>query len=107
MPDPKMPDIIPAEACATMAEVRAAIDALDEQIVTLFARRMRYMDAAARIKETRGAVRDEARKAQVIDHAAAVAERVDFPPALARAIYEQLVEGSIAYEFDRFDATRG
>src|SRR3546814_5436657 len=88
-----MPEPVPAEACTTMAEVRAAIDALDERIVTLLGERMRYMDAAARIKTARGAVRDEARKAQVIDHAAAVAARVDFPPALARAIYEQLVEG--------------
>jgi isochorismate pyruvate lyase len=87
-----------------MAEVRAAIDALDERIVTLFGERMRYMDAAARIKTSRDAVRDEPRKAQVIDHAAAVAARVGFPPALARALYEQLVEGSIAYEFVRYDA---
>lgn len=99
-----MPDIVPAAICTTMTEVRAAIDALDERIVTLLGERMRYMDAAARIKPTRGAVRDEPRKAAVIDHAAEVAARVDFPPDLARALYEMLVEGSIAYEFDRFDA---
>ncbi|AGH48548.1 MULTISPECIES: chorismate mutase [Sphingomonadales] len=99
-----MTDILAPEDCTTMIEVRAGVDALDEQIVTLLGRRMRYMDAAARIKTTRGAVRDEARKAQVIDNAAAVAARVGVPPALVRALYEQLVEGSIAYEFDKFDA---
>lgn len=99
-----MSETLPAAACTTMAEVRAAIDALDERIVTLLGERMRYMDAAARIKPTRGAVRDEPRKAQVIDNAAAVAERVGFPVELVRALYEQLVEGSIAYELDRFDA---
>jgi isochorismate pyruvate lyase len=69
-----MADPIPtADQCTTMAEVRAAIDEVDQRIVTLLAERMRYIEAAARIKQDRDAVRDEARKAEVIDHAAAVA----------------------------------
>ncbi|WP_156678827.1 chorismate mutase [Sphingomonas profundi] len=99
-----MPDPLPADRCTTMAEVRAGVDALDEAIVGLFAQRMRYMDAAARIKPTRELVRDEPRKAAVIDHARAVAEARGFPPALAAALYDMLVEGSIAYEMERFDA---
>ena len=86
-----------------MAEVRAGVDALDERIVTLLATRIRFMDAAARIKQARGEVRDEPRKAAVIAHARAVAEREGMPPAIAAALYEQLVEASIAYELDRFD----
>jgi isochorismate pyruvate lyase len=95
--------IVPAARCTTMEEVRAGIDQVDAEIVTLFARRMRYIEAAARIKPDRDAVRDEPRKAEVIDHACAVAREQDFPEALARQIYETLVEESIAYEFDRFD----
>jgi len=102
-----MPDTVPAADCTTMAEVRASIDALDETIVTLLAERMRYMEAAARIKTTRASVRDEERKAQVIAHAAAVAKRTGFPTELARSLYETLVEGSIAYEFERWDEGRG
>ena len=49
------------ERCATMAEVRQGVDALDRALVTLLAERQRYMDAAARIKQDRGAVRDTAR----------------------------------------------
>ena len=93
-----------AADCADMAEVRAGVDALDEEIVTLLGRRMRFMDAAARIKRQREDVRDEARKAEVIAHAREVAARVGFPPELAAEIYEILVEASIAYELDRFDA---
>ena len=100
-----MPDSFPtAPDCTTMAEVRTAIDALDTRIVTLLAERMRYIEAAARIKPDRDAVRDEPRKAEVIAHARAVAEERGFPPALAEAIYELLVEGSITHEFERFDA---
>jgi isochorismate pyruvate lyase len=87
-----------------MAEVRGALDALDEQIVTLLGRRMRYVEAAGRIKQRRDEVRDEARNAVVIAHAAEVAERVDFPPEVARELYRMLIEASIAHELERFDA---
>ena len=95
--------MIEPEDCRSMAEVRAGVDALDAQIVTSLGKRMRFMEAAARIKQHRDEVRDEARKAAVIDHAAEVAEQVGFPPELVRRLYDMLVEGSIAYEFDRFD----
>lgn len=98
--------MIDPDECRTMAEVRAGVDALDEQIVTLLGTRMRFMDAAARIKPNRALVRDEVRKAAVIAHARQVATRAGFPPDLAEKLYDQLVEASIAYEFDRFDAMR-
>lgn len=94
---------VPAADCMTMEEVRAAIDHIDAEIVTLLARRMRYIEAAARIKPHRDDVRDEPRKAAVIDHACAVARAEVFPEGLTRQIYELLVEGSIAHELDRFD----
>ena len=72
--------MIDPEQCRTMAEVRAGVDALDERIVALLAVRTRFMDAAARIKERRDQVRDEPRKAAVIAHARAVAEREGMPP---------------------------
>jgi isochorismate pyruvate lyase len=95
--------MIAPQDCSSMAEVRAGVDALDDRIVTLLAQRLRFMEAAARIKPERAQVRDEARKAAVIAHAAAVAEREGFPPALAAELYERLVEGSIAYELECFD----
>jgi isochorismate pyruvate lyase len=92
----------PAE-CATMADVRAGVDALDRRLVALLAERFGYMNAAARIKADRGQVRDEARKRQVIANATAEAERLGVPIALVGELWETLVEGSIAYELDRFD----
>lgn len=91
------------ESCTNMAEVRAGIDALDREIVALIATRMRYMDAAARIKSHRADVRDEARKAEVIANAHRTAAELGVPPDLAEALWEVLVEGSIAYEMERFD----
>jgi isochorismate pyruvate lyase len=94
------------EKCGSMAEVREGIDKLDEQIVALIAERFRFMDAAARIKEERGAVRDEARKAEVIANAKRHAHEVLIPATVIEEVYERLVEGSIAYELERFDEKR-
>ena len=89
--------------CRTMAEVRHAIDGLDEQIVTLLAERFRYMEAAARIKQDRGDVRDERRKAEVIANARRVAAEKGAPEEAVSEIYERLVESSISHEFALFD----
>ena len=91
------------KSCMTMTQVRAGVDALDEEIMTLLGRRMRFMEAAARIKPDRAQVRDEPRKAAVIAHVREAAGRKGFPPEVAASLYELLVEASIAYELDRFD----
>lgn len=98
--------MITAADCTTMAEVRAGVDAVDRALVALLARRMGFMDAAARIKPTRETVRDEARKAQVLQNVAAAAAAAGLPPGLAERLWETLVEASIAYEFTAFDQTR-
>jgi isochorismate pyruvate lyase len=95
----------PAE-CETMAEVRAGVDALDAELVALIGERFRYMDAAARIKPERGAVRDEARKAEVLANVARHAEAAGVAGDVAAELWERLVEASIAYEFERFDELR-
>ena len=96
--------IKPGPDCTDMTEVRAGVDQVDRELVALLRRRFDYMDAAARIKPTRGAVRDEARKAEVIANARAAAAALALPDAAVAALWEQLVEASIAYELDRFDA---
>ena len=92
--------------CATMLEVRAGVDDTDRQIVAMLARRFGYMDAAARIKPDRAAVRDERRKAEVIKKVREAAEAYGLDPAVVGNLYDQLIEASIAYEFEEFDRTR-
>jgi isochorismate pyruvate lyase len=98
-----MQDILDPEACTTMLEVRAGVDAVDAALVALLKRRFGYMDAAARIKPERGHVRDEARKAQVIANARAHARDAGIPDGAIGEIWELLVEASIAYELEAFD----
>jgi isochorismate pyruvate lyase len=90
-------------ACANMAEVRAGVDQVDRELVALLARRFAYMDAAARIKTARNEIRDELRKAAVIANARAAAEAAGLPGAAIAALWDGLVEASIAYELEAFD----
>ena len=99
---PKMPD-----DCTSMIEVREGVDATDRELVALLDRRFGYMRAAARIKPSRDTVRDEERKAAVIAAAKADAEARGIPGDVVEDVWERLVEGSIAYEFDVWDKTRG
>ncbi|MES2754961.1 MAG: chorismate mutase [Pseudomonadota bacterium] len=98
-----MSDPLPGPDCTTMAEVRAGVDQVDRELLALLVRRFAYMDAAARIKPARGAVRDEARKAQVVANVRAEATRLGLPAAALGEVWDRLVEASIAYEFTVFD----
>lgn len=98
---------LPPEECQTMAEVRAGVDAVDLALIELLSRRFGYMDAAARIKTERTDVRDDVRKAQVLDNVKLAAARNAVPVDVAASLWGHLVEASIAYEFEQWDAVRG
>ncbi|MBA3666464.1 MAG: chorismate mutase [Sphingomonas sp.] len=102
-----MTDIPDPTDCSTMTEVRTGVDDVDRQVVALIARRFGYMDAAARIKLDRAAVRDEWRKADVLAKVDAQAAAMKVDRALLARLYEDLIETSIAHEFDQYDRIRG
>lgn len=93
----------PAKDCADMAQLRAAIDDLDQRLVALLAVRQTYMDRAAQLKQTRAAVRDEARIEDVVAKVLAEAARAGLSPAIAEPVWRTLIERSIAHEFEAFD----
>ncbi len=97
----KLPD-----ECNDMIDVRRGVDATDRELMALLDRRFGYMRAAARIKPSRDAVRDEARKAAVIDNARADAQARRLPAEKLAQIWDLLVEASIAYELEEWDETR-
>ena len=89
-----------------MSEVRAGVDQVDRELVALLARRFAYMDAAARIKPAREAVRDERRKDEVIANVRLAARDAGLPEDALADLWDGLVEASIAYELETFDARR-
>jgi isochorismate pyruvate lyase len=94
------------EACLDMTDVRAGVDEIDRMLVALIARRQGYMDAAARIKQVRAAVRDEARILQVLANVKAEAERQGLAWAIAEPVWRTMMERCIAHEFDVWDTLR-
>ncbi len=101
MNSPKLPEL-----CEDMADVREGVDDVDRQIVSLLVRRFGYMDAAARIKQERETVRDEKRKAQVLDNVRQLGKDTGLPDGLTDELWENLIERSIAYEFVEWDRQR-
>ena len=101
-----MTEILDPSDCKTMTEVRAGVDDVDRRLVALLTRRFGYMNAAARIKPDRAAVRDEWRKADVLAKVDAAAAEAGVDRTMIARIYEDLIETSIAHELDVFDRTR-
>jgi isochorismate pyruvate lyase len=89
-----------------MMQVRTGVDSIDAQLVELLAARFAYLDAGARIKTERSAVRDEVRKQQVLANVKAAARSAGISTELVGDLWELLVEASIAYELDKWDAKR-
>jgi len=102
-----MNDITDPADCTDMTQVRAGVDDVDRQLVALLARRFGFMDAAARIKPERAAVRDEWRKADVKAKVDAAAADAGVDRELVARMYEDLIETSIAHELGRWDLIRG
>jgi len=96
----------PAKDCNTMAEVRAGVDAVDRELVTLILKRQAYMEAAARIKEDRAAVYDAVRIEDVVAKVKAEAVKQGLNVDIAEPVWREMIKQSIAYEFKAWDKLR-
>jgi len=96
--------------CATLSEVRANIDRLDDDILLLIAERAMYVKDAARFKRDAFQVSAPARQAQVFDKARALATRHNAGLAnleqVVDATYRAMVAAFIANEQTYFDAMK-
>ena len=88
--------------CTTMADIRAGIDALDAQLVRLFAERAGYIDRAGEIKaEVDLPARIDARVEEVVRNVRRHAEVFGLPPDLVEKLWRRLIDWSIAREESR------
>jgi isochorismate pyruvate lyase len=92
--------------CTTMAEVRQGVDALDRLLVSVMAERQRYMDAAARIKPDRTAVRDSDRIEDVVAKVKVAARQAGLSEDIAEPVWRLLIERCIAHEYGAWDRAR-
>jgi isochorismate pyruvate lyase len=88
--------------CITMADIRAGIDQLDEQLVRLFAERAGYIDRASEIKaEVDLPARIEGRVEEVVRNVRRHADTYGLPPDLVEKLWRRLIDWSIAREESR------
>lgn len=96
--------------CATLADVRANIDRLDDEIVRLIAERAMYVKDAARFKRDAFQVSAPARQAQVFEKARALAQRHNQGftnlDQVVDATYRAMVAAFIANEQTYFDTMK-
>ena len=94
-----MNDLLPPEACKTMAELRVQIDAIDVELITLLAKRSGYIDRAADLKKIEGLpARTTDRVAEVLEKVSETASKHRLDPLLARELWGELIEWSIQRE---------
>ena len=86
------------DECENMADVRAGIDALDDQLIDLLCDRFGYIDRAWQFKSNPEEATVPWRIQEVIDRVRERSERQGFPPELAEALWRQLIGWAIQHE---------
>lgn len=85
-----------------MRDVRQAIDTLDEQLLDLLAKRIKYIERAAYIKTSIDSVRDEERIEAIIAKRRAQAHEHGYSEQIIEALFRKLIEYSVDHEMQIF-----
>ena len=94
-----------ARECQNMAQIRAEIDRLDSELITLFAERWTYITRAAEIKKPIGlAARIESRVEEVANNVKAHAREAGLNEKTYETMWRHLMESAIAHEEDLMEA---
>lgn len=87
------------DQCETMTHIRAEIDQLDYELVTLLAKRCLYIDRAADIKaRDKLPARISERVEEVVDNVKKHAQDQELPPEVVEKIWRILIDWSIMRE---------
>jgi isochorismate pyruvate lyase len=90
--------------CQSLAQVRANIDRIDRQLVTLLAERGRFVSQAAGFKRDTEEVRDGQRVEQVIAGVRALARELGANPDVSEAVYRAMINAFIQLELTEHSA---
>ncbi len=95
------------ETCQDIEEVRAHIDRIDRQMVTLLAERGAYVKQAAQFKKTTADVQAPQRVEQVISKVTALSVELGANPAVTEQVYRAMISGFINTELAEHAALQG
>jgi isochorismate pyruvate lyase len=94
------------EDCDSLHDVRAEIDALDEEIIRLLGRRAGYVHAAARFKTSEAHVSAPDRQVAMLQVRREWAKREGLSPDVIEDVYRRLVAYFIEREMQQWRAPR-
>ena len=92
------------EQCAGMANIRDEIDRLDQAVIKLLGRRLRYVQAAAQFKTSAAAVRAPERFQAMLSRRREWAAAEGLSPDAIEKLYSDLVNHFIAEEMTHWQA---
>ena len=96
----------PVKNCENMQDVRAEVDRIDRLLVALIAERQGYMSEAARIKQDRNVVHDDARIEDVVAKVKSFATEMGLSHEIAEPVWREMISRCIAFEFEEWDRLR-
>jgi len=94
----------PPENCDSLGEVRAAIDAIDAEVIRLLGRRAGFVKAAARFKTSEADVAAPGRFSAMLQARREWAEREGLSADVIEKVYRDLVNYFIACEKEHWQA---
>ena len=92
----------PPEDCASIEDVREAIDGLDRKILDLLGLRARYVAAAARFKTNGDSVRAPERQKAMLARRRDWAAEEGLDPDFVEELYGRIVSHFVGREMDRW-----
>lgn len=92
--------------CNCLGDIRANIDLIDGEIVSLLVQRGKYVMQAAKYKKNITEVEDQARIKNIITKVRGYAKQMDFDPNTIEQIYRYLIQVYIQLEKETFTNLR-
>ena len=87
----------------SMKEVRSEIDQIDKELISLLAKRQKYVENAALIKKDRNLIIDKARIEEVISNIKKLSSSSGLSEEISEPLWRKLIELSIEHEFKEFE----
>jgi isochorismate pyruvate lyase len=95
---------IPPDQCASLDEIRAGMDAIDREIISLITRRVAYVRKAAEFKTTSANVAAPDRVAAVLKTRRQWAEAAGLSGDVTESLYRDLVAYCVSEEHKQWEA---
>lgn len=93
-------DPIDPETLASIEDVRAGIDAIDDELITLLARRQGFVRRAADFKRDAEAVRGEDRRRAMMLRLGAQADAAGLDRTVVTAVWTAMIDAFVALELE-------